>query len=231
MDQDHAGADARLTRHLRSWLGAWPPSGALEIVGSPLRNEPGWDGAPQPLIGVATPDGTVLSVPPERVAAVRAACADPDDAGWPDRVAMAMDAPGAVVGLGTFRSVTSPASVPALPALGEWLRVDDPVVPSWLHPFGGWVLIACDADGQYAAGVGVKRHDAHGRELAVGTVPAQRGAGLARRLVVTAARRLLDEGFAVTYLHDPANTGSARVAEAAGFADRGWQIIGLWPRS
>ena len=52
--------------------------------------------------------------------------------------------------------------------------------------------------------------------------------GLARRLVAQAARRLLTDGATVTYLHDPANTASARVADACGFPDRGWQVWGLF---
>jgi predicted GNAT family acetyltransferase len=75
--------------------------------------------------------------------------------------------------------------------------------------------------------VGIKHHDRHGHELAVGTEPAARGRGLARRLVAQAARRILDEGAVPTYQHDPANIASARVAEAAGFPDRGWRSIAL----
>ncbi|MFD0823122.1 GNAT family N-acetyltransferase, partial [Micromonospora zhanjiangensis] len=74
----------------------------------------------------------------------------------------------------------------------------------------------------------VKRHDRYGRELAVGTDPAAEGRGLARRLVAQAARRVLDEGAVPTYLHAPDNVASARVAEAAGFADRGWSMYGLF---
>jgi predicted GNAT family acetyltransferase len=65
--------------------------------------------------------------------------------------------------------------------------------------------------------------------LAVGTDERFRGHGLARRLVAQAARRVIDEGKVPTYLHDPGNTASARVADAAGFPDRGWKILGLWP--
>jgi predicted GNAT family acetyltransferase len=76
----------------------------------------------------------------------------------------------------------------------------------------------------------VKRHDAYGHELAVGTVPGARGRGLARRLVAQAARRVLDEGAVPTYLHERDNLASARVAEAAGFPDRGWRSYGVYPR-
>ena len=41
---------------------------------------------------------------------------------------------------------------------------------------------------------------------------------------------ILAEGSVPTYLHAPDNTASARVAEAVGFADRGWKVYGLWPR-
>ena len=63
----------RLERHLAGWLGAWPPTGELTIVGSPHRVRPSWDGKVYPVAGVETPEGTVLSVPPDAVEAVRAA--------------------------------------------------------------------------------------------------------------------------------------------------------------
>jgi predicted GNAT family acetyltransferase len=90
------------------------------------------------------------------------------------------------------------------------------------------VLIARDDDGSYLAGVGIKRHDANGHEVSVGTEPEARGRGLARRLVAQAARTLLDRGIVVTYLHDPANLASAHVADAAGFPDLGWKVLGMF---
>jgi len=92
------------------------------------------------------------------------------------------------------------------------------------------VLVAIDADGTHLAGVGVKRHDTAGHELAVVPAAPARGRGLAGALVAQAARRLLRTGALPTYLHDPANTASARVAEAAGFPDRGWTALGLRER-
>jgi predicted GNAT family acetyltransferase len=101
-------------------------------------------------------------------------------------------------------------------------------VPGWLRVFGGDVLIAQDPDnGAYLAGVGIKRHDQYGHELAVGTVPAARGRGLARHLVAQAARRVLDEGAVPTYLHSFGNAASARVADAAGLPDAGWIAFGV----
>ena len=111
-----------------------------------------------------------------------------------------------------------------LEPLGEWIPFDDPVVPEWLRPFGGDVLVVVE-DGRYVAGVGLKKHDEHASEISVGTEEAARGRGLARRLVVTAARRVLDEGKVPTYHHDLRNLASAAVAEASGFPDRGWRLL------
>ena len=130
-----------------------------------------------------------------------------------------------IAGRGVFRWSTWPAP---LPDAGIWLPYDDPRVPDWLRPFGGEVLVVLDGE-EYVAGVGVKRHDGAGHELAVGTEEAARGRGLARRLVAQAARRVLDEGAVPTYLHAPDNIASAKAAEAAGFPDRGWSVIGFFP--
>lgn len=119
-----------------------------------------------------------------------------------------------------FRWTTEPAD---LEPLGEWRPPDDPALPDWLRPFGR-VLAAFD-DGRYVAGVGLKLHDEHVWEIAVGTDQAARGRGLARRVVATAARAVLDAGRVPTYLHDVTNQASARVAEAAGFPDRGWRYL------
>lgn len=212
----------RLAAHLRTWLGRWPGDGTgLTVVGSAARLGPGWDGGPHPLIGVSAPAGGVLSVPPASAAAVAELLARGGDH---------HDVPAAA-GLagcwfsGVFRWSTAPA---ALPDAGSWVAVSDPSVPRWLHPFGGEALVALDPDtGEHVAGVGIKRHDRYGQELAVVTAEAARGRGLARRLVAQAARRVLDEGAVPTYLYARDNHGSARVADAAGFADRGWSVHGL----
>jgi RimJ/RimL family protein N-acetyltransferase len=223
--------EARLRMHLQIWLGRWPSQNWVEVVGSPRRNEPGWDGRIFPLIGVATKDSAVISVPPGRAAAVeehltRLAAGRPDAvlATLMSALPALLDRPDRHVYQGVFRWCERPAD---LPDAGVWVDADERV-PQWLRPFGHQVLIAWDPDtGEYLAGVGLKHHDRYGRELAVGTEPAGRGRGLARRLVAQAARRILDEGAIPTYQHDPANLASARVAEAAGFADRGWRSLGL----
>lgn len=211
-----------LVEHLGTWLGRWPGDGAgLTVVGSPVRDEPGWDGGLHPLIGVSAPDGGVLSVPPRAAGPVADLLAGGGD---PQAVPAVAGLPGRWFS-GVFRWSTAPAD---LPDAGVWLDARDPSVPSWLRPFGGQVLVAHDErTGAHLAGVGIKRHDRYGHELAVVTADAARGRGLARRLIAQAARRVLDEGAVPTYLHAPDNHGSAHVAAAAGFPDLGWSIHGL----
>jgi predicted GNAT family acetyltransferase len=120
---------------------------------------------------------------------------------------------------------------PGLVDLGEWFEHQTDDLPEWLAPFNGPRLVTFDDDGRPIAGVGIKVHDDHGQELSVVTDEAAQGRGLARRLVATAARRVLSEGSVPTYLHARDNTASARVADAVGFADRGWTVWGLWART
>lgn len=191
----------RIERFLAEWLGRWPPASPLDVVPSRRRQEPGWDGVVRSVIGVRDGAGRWLaSVSPDL---------DGDGAppGW------------AALDEVVFRWSDDPAP---LEPLGEWLAADDPVLPDWLRPFGGEVLTVTDDDG-YLAGVGLKRHLDSGWEIAVGTEPRGRGRGLARRLVATAARRVLDEGRAVLYLHADDNHASAAAADAAGFPDLGWR--------
>lgn len=226
--------EERLAAHLWSRLGQWPPRAPLDIVGSVRRLEPEWDGVVRPVAGVRSPRGLLLSVPPAAADEARAAAdhlGDWHDPRFADQLARLTGAATAAAahvldGSGLFRWSTSPAQVE--PA-GEWVDRADPRVPPWLRPFnhGGGVLVAWDDEGRYGAGVGLKVHDEYGWEVAVGTEPALRGRGLARRLVVTAAREVLRRGAVPTYLHEASNTASARVAEAAGFPDRGWRVVGL----
>jgi GNAT superfamily N-acetyltransferase len=217
----------RLRDHLRSWLGEWPNHlNGLHVVGWPGRLEPGWDANLHPVAGLLAPGGGgVLSVPPEHADAVADIVAESSDVDSALR-----RVPGAVgmartrVYRATYRWSTSPAP---LDDAGEWEPADAPRLPDWLRPFGGKVLVARDpGTGEYLAGVGVKRHDAFGHELAVGTEPAARGKGIARRLVAQAARRVLADGAVPLYQHDPANFASAKVADAAGFPDLGWRSVG-----
>ncbi|MDT0532859.1 GNAT family N-acetyltransferase [Micromonospora sp. DSM 115977] len=217
--------DRRLHLHLASWLGQWPAGPGLHVVGSHRRARPAWDGRLRPAVAVTAGASTVLSVAPDRVAAVRELARLPGGPPLPALPA-AVGRPGWAVHADVFRWSVAPAP---LSDVGEWTPPGAAGLPSWLRLFDRPVLVVRDARGRYLAGVGIKRHDAYGHELAVGTVPAARGRGLARRLVAQAARRVLDEGAVPTYLHDPANTASARVATAAGFPERGWRSFGVYP--
>lgn len=215
----------RLDYHLRTWLGAWPPAGGrLVVVGSSKREQPGWDGQVQPFVGVLREDGAgVLSVPMHAEGTVAALGQDLDRIG--DGLGAALGVRAGHLGRGCFRWSEAPSEYGDV---GQWVPRDDPRVPDWLVPFNGDVLVAWDSDGRYGAGVGRKRHDDWGQELAVVTEEHLRGRGLARALVAQAARRVLDEGAVPTYLHAFDNRASAQVADRAGFPDRGWQVLGLW---
>ena len=216
-----------LTRFLQVWLGAWPPPGAgLTVVGHPARDKPRWDGAEQLTLGVTDAGGRgILSVPAAHRDAVADLIAGLDAGAAAELLAARLPAllhrPEQVFFTGVFRWSQAPAP---LPDAGAWEPSDGPDIPDWLRPFPGEVLIARDEDGAYLAGVGLKPHDVSGIEISVGTHERARGQGLARRLVARAARRIVAGGAVAVYLHDPANTASARVADAAGFPDLGWKI-------
>lgn len=236
LEEDPDGMTARrgnprLMAHLRTRLGAWPPVGGFQIVAWPGHDEPGWDGGTLPGQGIESPEGTVLSLSPTLVGDVRsldqervaAALRSPDAA---VAVPAALGRPDLRLGRAVFRWADHAAR---LPEIGEWADPGDPRVPTWLRPFNGGVLIAWNAGGCYAAGVGIKRHDRYGQELAAATEPAHRGRGLARMLVAQAARRVLDQGAVPLYLHESTNLASAQVADAAGFPDLGWRVVSLFP--
>jgi GNAT superfamily N-acetyltransferase len=227
----------RLHRHLATWLGRWPGTAPIDVVGSVARERGGWDGRVFPVIGVRSPDAGVLSVPPDAAAIVSVAAREsyPVEGStvdvaesWDRLIPLLPELLGGAdrrVYAGVFRWCEEPAQ---LPDAGVWMDATDPWLPEWLKPFGHEVLVARDPDtGAYLAGVGIKHHDPYGQEIAVGTEPHAQGRGLARALVTQAARRILDEGAVPTYQHDPANVASARVADAAGFPDRGWRSAGV----
>jgi len=227
-----------LQAHLSDWLGMWPPPpGQVVAVSCQWRARAGWDSQIHPFVGVASPDGAVLSLPSaaqpkvaELIAATSATSSSAmgavlDAVG--ERLADLVWA-GSSWGKGCFRWTGHPVE---LEDVGEWVARDDPRVPEWLAPFNGEVLVAWDEEGRYAAGVGRKMHNQWGHELAVATEEWMQGRGLASRLVAQAARQVLADGAVPTYLHSYANQASARVAEAAGFGDQGWQTLGLWGRS
>jgi GNAT superfamily N-acetyltransferase len=211
----------QLDDFLAEYLGAWPATPGLTVIGSEVRTRPGWDGRVQEVVGVASPETAVISVPP--------AAAEPVGdrvQSWKQAEAVlpeALERQDGRVYYGTFRWTYRPAD---LPDAGVWIPIDDPRVPPWLHPFGGDALITL-IGGVYAAGVGIKRHNASGLEISVGTEPEHRGKGLATNLVAQAARWILAKGAVPIYLHDPANIASDRTANAAGFPDQGWQILGM----
>lgn len=163
----------------------------------------------------------MLSVPPDRVAAVRNLGSDLDAVSR--GLGETLDRPGAKLFSGVFRWSDDPSPDRGR---GVWIPTTDPRTLDWLAPFNGDVLVGFVGD-RVAAGVGRKQHDRWGHELAVVTEPDFRGQGWATDLIAQAAHRVLSDGAVPTYLHSPDNKASALTADAAGFPDRGWRIHGL----
>lgn len=220
----------QLERHLASWVGAWPPPGpGVHVVGDPARLEPAWDGSVHSLLGVSNGSGTMIAVPPKAADAVKqAVAAGLDRDGLGNELGDILGVGPAAFGAGVFR--TTAVVDPNLTDLGMWFDHQSDDLPEWLAPFNGRRLVAFDDDGAVLGSVGIKVHDEFGQEISVVTAQAARGTGIARRLVATAARRILADGAVPTYLHAHDNTASARVADAVGFVDSGWLVYGLWPR-
>lgn len=190
-----------IERHLEAWLGAWPGTG-FHVVASERRDQDG-------VLAVLAPDCGVLSVSPRRAARLDGLPVTRWRGEFPGLAEM------------VFRYTCAPAP---LADAGVWVSAHDPALPAWLRPFGGDVLAALEG-GEYRGAAALKRHDAYGHEIAVGIAPSARGRGLARRLVAQAARSVLARGGVPTYVHGLDNLASARVADAAGFPDRGWRIL------
>ncbi|MEZ7961232.1 MAG: GNAT family N-acetyltransferase, partial [Ilumatobacter sp.] len=231
MADAYPAVEQRLGRHLTEWVGQWPPlADGITVVGDPARLQPTWDGSIRKLLGVGNGEATIIAVPPPQADAVAAALSDgPDRAGLGDELGAILGTGPARFGAGVFRSTTDVD--PTIEALGEWVTTQTSNLPPWLAPFNGPRLVARNNAGEVIASVGIKIHDRFGYEISVVTEAEARGRGFARRLVATAARWVLDDGAIPTYLHQPSNLASAHVAEAVGFADNGWTVHGLWPRS
>jgi GNAT superfamily N-acetyltransferase len=222
---------SRLNDHLRLWLGATPEPGAPRLVVTSERDVPGWDGAVRPIQGISGPDGIVLAVSPRYgdlftgidLEALFLAAGSADARESMQRLL------GLETGFGmpVFRWCEQAPS--ARRDTGEWVEPADPRIPDWLRPFNGGILVSFDAHGRYRAGVGLKRHNHLAREISVGTDPRHRGQGLATRLVAQAARTIIAEGGVPLYQHSGDNRASARVADSAGFPDRGWHMLEIRP--
>lgn len=234
MSEPLLGPGPQMLRFLTAWLGVWPSPGRFRVAPSARRITPGWDGRVHPLLGVAADErfghAVALSVPPLTFPAVRTLVDAHLLDGAAGRRALGAALPAAIGEPerhyleATLRWTLQPAQ---LPELGTWMSSHDPRLPAWLRPFSAPVLVATDPHGRYAAGVGIKRHNRFGHELAVHTEPDARGRGLARALVAQAARQVLATGAVPIYVHDLSNAASAQVAQAAGFDDRGWRWLGL----
>lgn len=216
--------EAPPTTFLSEYLGEWTEDGrSISIVSNPLRDEPGWDGSIRLAVGVVNQDGSgVLSLAPRLANRVfdvfnRSTVSK-------EEVGKVAELIGAREFFGVFRWSTQ---IGTFEDIGEWIDANEPIVPDWLKPFGHEVLMAFDEERRYVGGVGIKHHLENGREIAVVVEERAAGRQIARRLVAKAAKQIIEEGYVPIYLHAESNVASAKVAEAVGFRDLGWKIIGM----
>lgn len=190
---------------------------------APGRTGPGWDGSVLPVLGVATPGGAVLSVPPAIVPAATVLAADGGLNALRQGLGKLLGNPSAEMHEAVFRWCDTPVEDPGA---GVWLPVEDPRVPAWLKAYGPEVLVAL-VEGAYASGIGIARHNAYGHELAVRTEPRFQGRGFALQLSARAVRRVQAAGALPIAIHHPTNQGSIRISDRLGFADRGWRVLAM----
>lgn len=219
--------ESRLQAFLASRLGKWPPESTLEMRSCDLRDDPRWDGKAVAFLGIESPYDTVLTYSPTIFPDADAL--DPiaveDELGNSEThmtIPVIFGHEGMHFGRAVFRYL---GEFVDLPEVGTWVDPTDARLPDWLKPFNGGVLVHWADDGGYAGGVGLKLHNEFGIEISVGVNPAFRGRGLAQALVAQSAREIWNRGAIPLYLHGTHNAASARVADKAGFPDRGWHII------
>jgi len=106
----------------------------------------------------------------------------------------------------------------------ELLRNDDVQVDWYRYHFDGPIFVARGERGDIASWAAIKCKSDHVWEMAVATELHYRNRGLARSVVTHATRAALDAGKVPLYLHDIANTASARVCRALGYQLYGHEL-------
>jgi hypothetical protein len=204
-----------LDRHLATWLGRWPPDGPITVATAPGRSQPGWDRSVAPVIGIRSPEGTVVSVPPDLVDVSTEWAEQGGLEALARGLAEFLPFPAPRLFIGGFRWS---GQVPDLPDGGEWVAPIDPAAPQWLRPYQE-ALIRMTPSGCTGA-IGIKHHDPYGHELTIRVSPriaAQHGIrGLARLLGAQAARKVLADGAVPTAILRAGNIRSDQICAATG---------------
>jgi hypothetical protein len=213
-----------LDLHLASWLGKWPPDGGITVTTSPGRSEPGWDGSVAPVIGIRSPEGTVISVPPNAMESSVELAATGGLEAVGRGLAEFLPFPSPRMLIGSFRWAEEP---PDFPDAGEWVSPGDPEAPDWLRPYQE-ALIARTPSG-CAGEIGVKHHTPYGHELAI-RISARTAArhGLRRlglHLGAQAVRKVLAGGAVPFGIFMFQNVASGHLWATTPSAHLNWQFI------
>ncbi len=177
------------------------------------------------MVGISSPESTVLSVPEEFVEELRRTAAPLSLTELLPILGPLVGMPGGRLFTGHFRWCEALID---LPDAGNWVTSDHPALPQWLTSYGSRVLAAFDGE-TFLGGLGVAAHDQFGHEAAVVVEPGYRRRGLGQRLVAQSARRSYEEGAVTVGFHMDDNLASSAVLEAAGFPDHGWRFMMMLP--
>lgn len=216
----------RLTHHLSSWLGTWPPTSELVVVTSDQRSSPGWEGSVLPMAGMRAPEGIVISVAPEILETSIESARTEGLKGLERVLAAHMPFTAPRLHSCSFRWCEN---VVDAPEAGDWISPLDSDSPAWLRPYQEALVV--NTSSGCAGAIGIKHHDAFGHELAIRISPRVAAhhnlAGLGRRMGARAVRKVLADGAVPTVILNHDNVRSAAICRSVGFQNKGWDFLAM----
>ena len=213
-------AEVLLGRHLARELGSWPPQGLTRVVGSARRNDVA-AGPGRSVLALTTPQGTVVSVSPverlryQKLLGLQLRSVENLAA----RLAGLLGTEAAALQRRTFSWSEAPTD---LPNAGVWAASTSVVAEHF--PYDGSLLLATRR-GRVIAAVHRTRSDRWSSRLRIAVDAAQRTSDLGARLLAQAARSVHEDGQVPTFVPLAADTWSADVARASGFAHGQWSCL------
>lgn len=220
-------------RFFTAWLGIWPSAGTLRVAPSVRRLTQGSDGSVRPLLGVTSDVrfdfATALSVPPLTFPRVRNLVDDLSDSGFRDLAALrdklpsAVGHPDLVCVEADLRWTTRP---PEIRDAGTWCHPSQPALPRTKPPSDGPVLVARHRSGRRRASVQLHGHTNFAYQLVL-DADGTSSLDVSAALLSQAAHSVVANGALPFVTADPQDRAMAAVHAAAGFGDRGFQLIEL----
>jgi hypothetical protein len=208
--------------------------GGVTLCAPPHRDSPRWMGWMVPLTCVrveqALPGAGVVSVTPAHLSALSTLLRDDGAAVLPPHCAGISSFGRQHFPQGSIRvdrilrcDATTFTPAPEVLPISQ-LAVTDTEFHWYRLHFDGPVFVARDAQGRIISWAAIKCKSDDLWEMAVVTNAGYRNRGLARSVVSRATQASLDADRAPMYLHDLANTASAKVCHALGYQPYGYEV-------